>query len=114
MALPGLSAAQLRQSLNEGYDLVSWDPRAVGSTFPPVACFANEPDRQLWEATSEDHGLYQANDSFVQLDAEYRVLATGCEQYSSQLLPYVGTVPTARDLKRLVELYGHSKKLSYV
>lgn len=112
-ALLESSNEKLRSVIGDGYDIVAWDPRAVGSTTPIVSCFPSGAARQQWQERNQHLRLFQANDSLVQLDAENQVYAAGCLTYSGDLLPYTGTVTAARDLARINEAYGFSSKLSY-
>ncbi|MBW5485022.1 alpha/beta hydrolase [Streptomyces bambusae] len=100
--LPG--AAQEYATLNERYDLVSFDPRGVGGS-APVTC---ENDKQL--------DAYYATDSTPEspaqlkafLDAQ-RTYQAACEKKSGELLPHVGTENAARDLNALREALGDDK-----
>lgn len=102
----------MQERYGAGYDIVSWDPRAVGSTLPALSCFPDEVSRAktlVWLQRIP----FEANNTLVHLDAEYEAMAAGCDRFSGNILPYMGTMGTVRDLHRLVEVYGYSKKISY-
>lgn len=105
---------KLRPLLHLGYDVVSWDPRGVGSTLPAVSCFATQSLRNRFLERNINLAIYSANDSLVQRDAQNQVLRHSCAELSNRTIPYIGTVSVARDLLRMVEAYGHSKQLTYM
>lgn len=107
----GSQIKSLRDIAGDDFDLVSWDPRAVGSTLPPVSCFADATSPLL---DSSLRYLGQANDTLVRNDAINQFVASSCFIHSGHLLPYLGTVTAAQDLMRMVEAYGYSNKLSYL
>ncbi len=115
--MPGLFTVGLSELLEAflgDYDLVSWDPRGVGSTLPALSCFPDEPTRLA--TFGSGRGLYvsQSNDSIIQLDAIQRSIAKQCERYAGRVKPYVGSMYVAQDLRRLVEAYGYSDKIQYL
>ncbi len=105
---------ELQQVLGPNYDIVSWDPRGVGSTLPTVSCFATDEAADLWHKHRSQFVVFAANDSLVQLDALNSVLAMNCADNAGHLIPYIGTVNVARDLHRMMVAYGYSKKLTYM
>ncbi|KAI9885259.1 MAG: dihydrolipoamide dehydrogenase precursor [Watsoniomyces obsoletus] len=106
--------AKTTEELLKDYDVVSWDPRGVGSTLPALTCYSAELARTFSSLNIIQASLYGSNDSLVRLDAENQVRARGCVEHSGDILPYVGTLYAAQDLRRLVESYGHCDKLSYI
>ncbi len=106
--------AKTTEELLKDYDIVSWDPRGVGSTLPALTCYSTELARLYNSANIIQAALYGANDSLVRLDAENQVRARGCVEHSGEILPYIGTLYAAQDLRRLVEACGYSDKLSYM
>lgn len=108
------SAASLTQQAGQGYDIVSWDPRGVGSTVSPLSCFPDEESRAQALEQEEHLWLFQDNTTLAQLATRQQATAEGCLQYSRNILPYIGTVASARDLYLMNQLYGFSDKLSYL
>lgn len=102
----------LQGRVGAGYDIVSWDPRAVGSTLPALSCYRDDAAR-IKSSFFLRRIAFAANDTLVRADAEYEAIAKGCEKLSGSILPYMGTMGTVHDLHRLVDTYGYSKKLSY-
>ncbi len=105
---------EMQQVVRPNYDIVSWDPRGVGSTLPAVSCFTTDAASDLWHTQRSQFVVFAANDSLVQLDALNSVLAMNCADYASHLIPYIGTVNVARDLHSMMVAYGHSKTLTYM
>ena len=95
------------------YDIVSWDPRGCGSTLPALTCYGDIAARDEATLRSSDVSIYASNDSLIQLDALYQVRAAGCTKYSGDTLPYFGTYFVIQDLRRMVEAYGYSDKISF-
>ncbi|MFF0729505.1 alpha/beta hydrolase [Streptomyces sp. NPDC004134] len=104
--LAGLGAKFTK--LNERYDIVAPDPRGVGDSTPPVQC-ANPSARQA-------KSLDRSPDERTEIDklAAFRELQGKlCEEDSGKLLPWVGTVDSARDLDVLRGVLGEDK-LTYM
>ena len=91
-----------RQGL-EGYDLVGWDPRGVGSS-TPVSCPGADLDRLLSMDISPDDAKEQS--ALVEADRE---LGQDCLKKSGPLLEHVSTLEGARDLDLLRGLVGDDK-----
>lgn len=115
-ALPtllGINASKIGSFLG-AYDLVSWDPRAVGSTLPALACFKDEAVRTLTLYDLARQHVSQSNDTVIQMYAIQRLLMSQCEKNAGRVAPYIGTMYAAQDLRRLNEVYGYSDRLSYL
>lgn len=108
------NAAPLIELLGKSYDLVSWDPRGVGSTLPALSCFP-DPDSRVTALSQEEHlFLFQNDSTFDDLGLRQQSTATGCQTYSSEVLPYMGTMANVRDLNLMNHLYGFSEDLTYL
>jgi pimeloyl-ACP methyl ester carboxylesterase len=99
-------ASMVPAKLRQRFDIVGFDPRGTGGT-SPVKCESNldgvfsadySPDTQA-ERTDLDNRLQQ--------------LAQSCEARSGDLLPYVSSESTVRDMDRIRQAVG-DKKLTYV
>jgi pimeloyl-ACP methyl ester carboxylesterase len=96
-------------ALNARYDLVSFDPRGVGSSLPAVKCLdAAEADAYL----QLDHTPQTEEEIQVFADGE-RKFNEACQANSASILPYVGTVSVAKDLDQLRQAVG-DEKLNYL
>ena len=80
------------------FDLVSWDPRAIGQS-TAVRCFATQADSDAFfnaipafpDDPSQDSSFF----------AQYAQLGQDCAQRSGTLLPHMSSADTARDLDLL-------------
>ncbi|KAI0769263.1 alpha/beta-hydrolase [Trametes elegans] len=102
------------------YDVVSWDPRGVGSLTVPgeVYCFDSVADyNEFWNGTLELSGIEYAGNFTEQYDIgallsqaplmqeKYEELGKRClRQPGGQYLRYMGTAATARDIIALVDM----------
>ncbi|KAL8935289.1 MAG: hypothetical protein Q9211_004777 [Gyalolechia sp. 1 TL-2023] len=106
--------ATLVEQVGRGYDIVSWDPRGVGSTLPALCCFA-DPKSRVSALSQEEHlWLFQNDSTLDDLATRQQANAAGCQKYSSEVLPYIGTMANVRDLNMMNRLYGFSGDLTYL
>ncbi len=101
-------AINLLSNLTARFDLVSWDPRGVNSS-APVTC-ASGP--QLDELVALDPVLDdpQEKQAFIQAIKDFDA---ACERRSGDLLPFMDSASTARDMDKIREAVGDSK-LTYL
>ncbi|KAG8717827.1 hypothetical protein FRC08_006556 [Ceratobasidium sp. 394] len=109
------------------YDLVSWDPRGVGLSEPQPDCFTTRTEEDaFWNGSIARVGIEARGDftDQVDLDAFYaqipfvdKLLAEfgqRCQEHSPDVLPYVGTTATVRDMVALHDyLEGPDKLVNY-
>jgi pimeloyl-ACP methyl ester carboxylesterase len=113
---PGASGIQfidaagsfVREALGNEFDVVSFDPRGVGSSVP-IRCLSSAQLDQ-WVAFEADP---QSPSAVAQQDQLAKGFAAGCEAKAGALLAHVSTVDTARDLDVLRAVLGESK-LTYI
>jgi pimeloyl-ACP methyl ester carboxylesterase len=105
--------AVLTPGLLDRFDIVSFDPRGVQRS-SPVLCEA--PTGPTTTATTAPPGQTEFPDPApttaagqAALVAEDRSYADRCQQVSGSILPYVGTVNTARDLDRIRQALGDAQ-----
>ncbi|GAB7035742.1 alpha/beta fold hydrolase [Streptomyces sp. NPDC021749] len=99
------------REVRERFDLVSWDPRGVGSS-TAVNCFDSPREAADWRA-SKAAGFPVGAKERTAFFAAYRDLARRCEQRDPELLRHVSTADTARDLDQLRRAVGEPQ-LSYL
>jgi pimeloyl-ACP methyl ester carboxylesterase len=100
----------LTPGLLDRFDIVSFDPRGVQRS-SPVTCTVPSPGTTA--TTSGQTELPDPAPTTVAgvdaLVATSRAYATACEQVSGSILPYVGTIDTARDLDRIRQALGDAQ-----
>ena len=99
-------ASILPDEITKRFDIVGFDPRGSGET-SPVKCEDNL-DGVFSADYSPDTPAERAD-----LDTELQQLAQSCEARSGDLLPYVSSESTVRDMDRIRQAVG-DKKLTYV
>ena len=95
------------QTLLDHFDIIGWDPRGTGLSEPAIDCI-------------DDYDHYFANTDITpddelerqQLIALAQEFADACVAKNSDLLPYVGTNNSARDMNAIREALGEDK-ISY-
>ncbi|GAA3310226.1 hypothetical protein GCM10020295_76750 [Streptomyces cinereospinus] len=99
------------REVRERFDIVSWDPRGVGSS-TAVKCFAGSQEAQAWTAGKSTGVPVGARQRAAWITA-YQDLARRCLQRDPELLRHVSTADTARDLDRLRQAVG-DPQLTYL
>ncbi|MEV0690708.1 alpha/beta fold hydrolase [Streptomyces sp. NPDC050388] len=94
------------REVRERFDIVSWDPRGVGSS-TAVNCFASLEEAAEWNA-GKPAGFPVGEKERAAFTAAYKDLARRCEQRDPELLRHVSTTDTARDLDLLRQAVGES------
>jgi pimeloyl-ACP methyl ester carboxylesterase len=102
------SSASDFSSLNTYFDLVSWDPRGVGAS-APVICYSS---KQLDTYLALDSVLAdpQEKTTFVRAVQDF---TASCERRNGDLLPFMDSSSTARDMDRIREALG-DPRLTYL
>ena len=94
------------ESVKQRFDIVTWDPRGIGSSTPAVEC--DVPEWQFPPATGEVN--------WEEISAVVRTAAqkanTSCLERYADVAPYVGTNNVVRDLDALRAAVG-DQKLNY-
>ncbi|GAB1822666.1 alpha/beta hydrolase [Herbidospora sp. RD11066] len=104
--LPSALAGVLPPEVLERYDLVGFDPRGVGNS-TPVTCGIDP-------ATPRSQVLpYPAPDGDIRGDVAFaRTTAAACAEHSGDVLRFITTANTARDMDRIRAALGE-RKVSY-
>jgi pimeloyl-ACP methyl ester carboxylesterase len=102
----GSIASVLPDEIRERFDIVGFDPRGTGES-SPVTCRDD-----LDDVFSLDYSP-DTPDERARLGAGLDELAQACEQRSGDVLPYVSSQNTARDMDRIRRAVG-DRKLTYV
>ncbi|NJQ15105.1 alpha/beta hydrolase [Streptomyces bohaiensis] len=93
------------ETLREGYDLVSFDPRGVGESAGVQCLDSEEIDRQEQENGALPRTEAEA-ERYADLAAEY---VAACEAAAGDVLPHLTTANTARDMDLMRHVLGDSR-----
>lgn len=96
------------KNLSSRFDLVSWDPRGVGAS-TAVTCL-DGPQLDAFLALDSVLDDAQEADAFFNANQAY---AIGCSHRSGDLLPFMDSESTARDMENIRAALGDSK-LTYL
>ena len=107
---PGFGGASLArdaefyftEDITDVFDVVGWDPRGTGETTPAIDCI-------------DDYDNYFAYDPSPDNDAEQkemedsgRLFVEKCVENNKEILPYISTVSSARDMDRIRAALGEN------
>ena len=95
-------------ALRERFDIVSWDPRGVG-TSTAVQCFANRAAEDHFFAGSPTravNGFPVGSGQMKTWIDRYRDFGSQCARRNGDLLKHISTVDTVRDLDHMRRLLG--------
>lgn len=97
------ASAYLSSRLLEVFDVVGWDPRGTGDSTPAVDCIDEYDEYFAIDPTP-------ANDEERQrlIDTSMR-FADECEEKNSEILPYISTNNSARDMDQIRRALGEEK-----
>lgn len=95
-------------NLNHRFDLVSWDPRGVASSTPITCVDGSQEDTYLSiDAVLDDP---QEKQTAIQTNKDF---AAGCQRRSGDLLPFMDSASTARDMDQ-IRAAVNDAKLTYL
>ena len=95
-------------NLNRHFDLIAWDPRGVAASTPITCVDGPQEDSYLALDTVLDDP--QEKSAAIQADKDF---AAGCQRRSGDLLPFMDTVSTAKDMDQIRAAVGDAK-LTYL
>jgi len=103
--LPSQFSQIMPQNVLNQYDLIGFDPRGVGQS-TPVSCglTSDQMSQALVPLTQ--------NNNFNDTAAFMKMVADKCATTSGDLLPYITTNNTARDMDQIRQAFGE-QKISY-
>jgi pimeloyl-ACP methyl ester carboxylesterase len=107
LMLAGFVASALPKTVAAQYDVIGFDPRGVGASTPALNCEPGyfkpvRPDSAPRTAALERAGLTRAAG-----------FAAACAQKYANVLPFIDTVSSARDLDAIRQALG-AKKINYL
>ncbi|OJJ68284.1 hypothetical protein ASPBRDRAFT_185215 [Aspergillus brasiliensis CBS 101740] len=90
------------------FDIISFDPRGVGITLPPLSCFPDLLSSYLWSEALQAEGLVNSSEHAEgYLWSRMQALGTACTdtaKSSPDIGPYMNTWSTAHDLRHIAQL----------
>jgi pimeloyl-ACP methyl ester carboxylesterase len=95
-------------NLNRRFDLVTWDPRGVAAS-TPVTC-VDGPQEDAYLAIDSVLDDPQEKQAAIQADKDF---AAGCQRRSGDLLPFMDSASTAKDMDQIRVAVGDDK-LTYL
>lgn len=99
-------------TLRQRFDLVSWDPRGIGES-TPVQCFENQQQREDYFRNTPTKAYPEGKKEVSLWLKKMQGLAKPCREQAGELLDFVSTADTARDLEILRRALGE-EKLNYL
>jgi len=95
-------------NLNRRFDVVSWDPRGVAAS-TPVTC-VDGPTMDMYLSIDSVLDDPQEKQAAIQIEKDF---AAGCQSRSGDLLPFMDSASTARDMDQIRAALGDAK-LTYL
>lgn len=99
------------QWLGPQFDIVGFDPRGVGWSTPGVSFYESQIERALGYHHPNGVALNASSDAVGQLYAKSKVANALAKERASDVLPYMTSDFTARDMMSIVEAHGQEKLL---
>lgn len=101
------------------YDVVGIDPRGVGFSLPSASCFGSDIQRAEWNLRIAAMGILGSSDTAVSsIWGQWRAYGLACdnllqsENVSSNIMPYITTASTARDMITFVDVYAEWREVN--
>lgn len=104
--LPRVMTILLTQNVLDEYDIIGFDPRGVGASTPVTCGMTADQANQAFVPLTQ-------NNSFTDTATFAKKVADSCASHSGDLLPYITTNNTARDMDQIRSALGESK-ISYL
>jgi len=108
---PGFGGSYLAQNtesyfggdLIEAFDIIGWDPRGTGESTPAIDCVDDYDPYFTYDPSPDD----DAEKKLI-IDASKQFVAE-CEKKNSEILPYISTNNSARDMDQIRAALGEEK-----
>ncbi len=101
------------ESVQQSFDIVSWDPRGTGAS-SPVTCLDGAAMDEFLFSLGEGQDLERGSDEWIALAAEESAaFGEACLEATGPLLGHVDTMSTVKDLDMLRAIVG-DERLNYL
>ncbi|WP_086793410.1 alpha/beta hydrolase [Streptomyces thermovulgaris] len=107
LSLAGIVASSLPKEVAAQYDIIGFDPRGVGESYPTLDCRPGHFKPVRPDSVPSTTALEQTNLTRV------RDFAAACGRKYASVLPYMGTVDSAADMEVIRQALG-AEKISYL
>ncbi|ESK91323.1 alpha beta hydrolase fold family [Moniliophthora roreri MCA 2997] len=100
---------RLRGILGPQFDLVGFDPRGVSRSTPRITFFKTREERLSWERASIQELNSSSRDNVASYWSRAKIAGQLAGERAGDILPFMNTDHTARDMLRITEAYGREK-----
>jgi pimeloyl-ACP methyl ester carboxylesterase len=101
--LPENADSYFSSTLIDTFDIIGWDPRGTGESTPSVECVDNYDEYFTNDPTPDNEAEHQA---LIDISKTFNA---ECEKKSGEILPYISTNATARDMDTIRAALGEEK-----
>ncbi|KAK7032379.1 hypothetical protein VNI00_013127 [Paramarasmius palmivorus] len=104
----GIGQSLVANVLGPEFDFVGFDPRGIARSTPRVSWYETRVERQLWSQPTVKE-LNHSSDNVASYWTRTKITGQLAEERASDILPYMQTDFTARDMLSIVEAHGREK-----
>jgi pimeloyl-ACP methyl ester carboxylesterase len=91
------------EAILEHFDIIGWDPRGTGESVPAIDCVDDYDDYFALDVPPSDDAEHQA---LIEAGREF---GAACAAESGEILPYVSTEASARDMDSIRQALGEDQ-----
>lgn len=91
------------------FDIISFDPRGVNNTMPPLKCFPDAFNQQAWLLKHEDYGVLWDTDSILGLEwSRAQALGDSCSRAHDEndIIRFTNTAQVVEDMVEVIECHA--------
>ncbi|PPQ71711.1 hypothetical protein CVT26_007628 [Gymnopilus dilepis] len=96
----------IAQAIGPQFDLVSFDPRGIENSVPPVSFFLSDAERQAFDLGPGATDATATPDALPRQWAHFQVFGHLAHDRQADFLPHVTTDNVARDMMTIVQAHG--------
>ncbi|THU83797.1 alpha/beta-hydrolase [Dendrothele bispora CBS 962.96] len=96
--------------LGPQFDIVGFDPRGIARSTPRISFFDSSTERELWDyRTLQEHSQTSGPTTIAEKLSRSQLRNILAEERAGDILPFMNTDNTARDMLTITEAHGFSK-----